>query len=95
MNRIPITEYEKPDKHLTPADYDKALGSQNACNLSGIVKWLAVILDKIWQEAHDRGKGTDWVNQHPICRLVGEQIYFLSSRDYHDASFYCEERAKK
>jgi hypothetical protein len=99
MTKIDITEYAGTDKHLKPEDYERACATQSACNLSGIVKWLAVVLDKIWQEAHERRKGTDWVNQHPICVLLAEQIVHLScgahNKAYYDAANYCEERRPK
>lgn len=64
---------------LTLHDYEMALESQSACNLSGIVKSLALVMDRIWEEARAAGQGTEWVNTHCICRLYAEQIYHLSS----------------
>lgn len=63
---------------LTVADYQTAIDAQAACSLSAIVRCLADMMPKIWQEARDSGMGTDWVNQHPICRLFAEQIWFLT-----------------
>ena len=64
---------------MTRNDYQKALDSQSACNLSGIVHSLSEVISRIWEEAQEKGKGTDWVNSHPICRLYAEQIYHLTS----------------
>lgn len=58
--------------------YQTALDVQNACNLSGIVHSLSRMMDEIWTEARENGKGTDYVNTHPICRLFAEQIIFLT-----------------
>ena len=81
--------------HLTNKDYDEALLSQSACNISGIVFSFSTVLDKIWKEAREFGKGTDWVNNHPICRLYAEQISHLSrGRDYTDAYAFCDKRRK-
>jgi len=101
MEIIDQKEYEGVDKHLTPHDYNMAFNTQNACNLSGISKWFATVLDKIWDEARERKRGTDWVNQHPICRLMAEQVSHLSgggscsgSTTYHFTYNYCLERSK-
>lgn len=76
-----------PDSFLTKSDYQFAMDSQCACNLSGIVHSLSAITNKIWEEARRLEKGTDWVNSHPICRLFAEQILYLSglSREYGEA----------
>jgi hypothetical protein len=97
-------EREKPmetvvEKGLTPADYQCALDVQSACNLSGVVHSFSEIIGRIWEEAHkdlSEKRGTDWVNNHPICRLFAEQISFLSSKtDYFDASKECREKSTK
>lgn len=63
---------------LTPKDYENAVMSQSAYNLSGIVRTFAAVIGKIWDEGRRERYGTDWVNQHPICRLYAEQISHLS-----------------
>lgn len=81
---------------LTKRDYEEAIMSQGACNLSGIVHSFSRVMDKIWEEAREQDKGTDWVNNHPICRMYSEQISHLSrGRDYFDAYGYCEKRSKE
>ena len=62
----------------TTHDYQTALHAQSACNLSGIVRALAEITERLWEEARALGKGTEHVNQHPISRLFAEHIAFLS-----------------
>jgi hypothetical protein len=82
--------------NVTPQDYQDALFSQSAVNLSGIVRSLHDILGRIWQDAHNFGLGTDWVNQHPISRLFAEQIAHLTQagpctnmESYHNAYECC------
>ena len=82
-------------KGLTADDYQKALDAQSACNLSGIVHSFSNILHRVWEEAREQNKGTDWVNEHPICRLFAEQIAHLTrNRDYNEAYDFCQEHAK-
>lgn len=87
------------DKTLTIRDYEDAL-AQNACNLSGLVKSLARVTDKIWEEARSKNKGTDYVNHHPIVRLYLEQLNFLNENNDQDDSWstsmsYCEDKIKE
>ena len=78
---------------LSSHDYQCAVWSQNACNLSGIVFEFERIMHKICREAELFGHGTEWKNTHPIARLYAEQIAHLTSaRDYSDAARHCEER---
>lgn len=83
---------------LTRRDYQNALDAQTACNLSGIVRSLAEVTDRIWAEARAAGGGTEFVNRHPISRLYAEQIAFLTGAAggydaYHEASEACREGA--
>ena len=76
---------------LTAQDFQFALDSQSACNLSGIVHQFSRVMDKLWNEAREGNHGTDWVNQHPISRLYAEQIFFLASgKDYSEACLAVE-----
>lgn len=64
-------------------------------NITGLVRSLAEILSKIWEEAKAQGRGTDYVNQHPITRLFAEQIYYLAEpRDYYEAIEYCKRKVQ-
>ena len=93
MNTVKIEEYEISDT-LKQACKD-ALGSQNACNLSGVVFSFAKIMQLICDESNRLHKGTDWKNQHPIVRLFAEQIRFLSApMEYSKASDFCERGSK-
>jgi hypothetical protein len=73
-------------------DYQTALNSQSACNLSGVVFSFAEIMQRICDEAHEKGEGTDWKNLHPICRLFAEQIAHLSQgTSYFSAHAACQD----
>lgn len=61
-------------------DYKQALEVQEACNLSGVVHSFDAILSRLWDEARRLGKGTDWVNTHPICVLFADKISSLTCR---------------
>lgn len=82
-------------EYLTPHDYQMALYSQYACNISGLVHDLSRIISRIWNEAHRDGHGTDWVNNHPIVRLYVEQFRHLCRTDYHQAHDACKTEARK
>jgi len=69
------------DIGLTKNDYQKALDSQTACNLSGIVFSFAEIMKRICNEDRNLNEGTEWRNKHPICRLFAEQIIHLTGND--------------
>ncbi len=66
---------------LRPIDYKSALEVQNAVNLSGVVRTFSEITSRIWHEARQKGKGTDWVNQHPICVLFSSKISSLAGSE--------------
>jgi hypothetical protein len=65
-------------EQLRLSDYQDALYSQSACNLSGLIKSLAEITTRVWNTAHKLGMGTDWVNHHPIVQLFAYQAFWLS-----------------
>jgi hypothetical protein len=75
--------------------YKKALIAQNACNLSGLVKEWADMLDIIWDEAKRLGLGTDYVNTHPVNILMADKVLSLtgaygSLKEYGNAYAICE-----
>jgi len=79
---------------LEKIDYQNALRSQSGCNLSGIVHTFSETLPKIWADAREQGKGTEWVNTHPICVLFAEQIKHLAGDDYSEAYKICTEKGE-
>ena len=66
---------------LTKVDYKNALWAQDACNLSGVAHSFSRVMSKIWDEADRLGKGTDWVNTHPIAVLYASKIASLSGSE--------------
>lgn len=87
---------EKSDEQkLQPVDYESAIHSQTACNLSGLIYSFANVIKRICTEARIKNHGTDWKNNHSICRLYAEQIYHLTnSKDYNEAFTECELKSK-
>ena len=78
---------------LTPNDYQAALDVQSACNLGAVVHSFSWVMKKIQQSG--RGKGTDWVNNHPIVVMYVTQLKHLSTLlSYSDAYNICEKRSK-
>ena len=82
-------------KEKLKREYEMALLSQSACNLSGLVHHLSKAMELIWQEAKEQEQGTDYVNSHPIVRLYLEQMNFLCRADYSRSFQACLERSKK
>jgi hypothetical protein len=74
---------------------NQALDLQNASNLSGVAHTLWEILSYgLWPEAQRLGQGTEWVNTHPITKLVISKLVDLS--EYTDAKYganYCDVKA--
>jgi hypothetical protein len=61
-----------------------ALDVQDACNLSGVAKSLAgPIMDALWAEAGVKGKGTEWINQHPIVTLFIDKLAHLNGSQFN------------
>lgn len=81
---------EKPVEHR---DYKMALLAQSAVNMSGILFEFAETMYRLCYESRMYGHGTDWRNEHPICRLYAEQIMHLAKNtDYMKAYAECEEK---
>ena len=55
-----------------------AIQVQDACNLSAVVHSMDETMSDLWAMARAMGKGTDWVNNHPICRLFASKIAHLT-----------------
>lgn len=70
----------------------EAIDVQDACNLSGVVhSFSRIIKEALWEEARKQGKGTEWVNQHPIAKMFAEKIAQLSRMDeFGDAYDDCK-----
>jgi hypothetical protein len=60
----------------------QALDVQNACNLSGVLRsFNEIVMDVLWPEAQRLGKGTEWVNHHPITALFLSKLASLNGTD--------------
>lgn len=53
--------------------YKDAMLAQGACNLGGLVRGWARAIEQLQEQARAEGKGTDWINQHPVNVLFAEQ----------------------
>ena len=103
----PLVDHTRtnPDTDVDPGGsmtYQKAgqaaLDVQNAVNLSGVVRSFHEALSAVWDEAHNLGKGTDWVNQHPISVLFADKIRDLArlqAADYHQMTIAVEQIARR
>lgn len=76
--------------------YADAIQVQDACNLSGVVKSWAEAMDAIWAEARAQGKGTDYVNTHPVNVLYADKVYSLTGygREFGAAYKTAQEKAQ-
>jgi len=74
---------------LLPRDYDNAILSQSACNLSGLVHSLSEVLPRIWEESN----GTNEVNNHPIVRMYLEQFNHLCRAEYSASYSHCQDNS--
>jgi hypothetical protein len=71
------------DESIFPLQHaaQTALEIQNAVNLSGVVRSLYETVDVLWAEARKQGKGTGYVNAHPIVTLFLAKLVSLNSSD--------------
>lgn len=63
---------------ITKQMWQQALDVQDASNLSGVAHSFDKIIDEVWAEARELGKGTDDVNTHPLVRLWGDKLAHLA-----------------
>jgi len=64
-----------------------ALDCQDACNLSGVLaSFKEIVHEVIWPEARRLGKGTEFVNTHPIVVLFLSKLVDLNgNQDFSQA----------
>lgn len=65
-------------KLLTIVDYQNAIDACSACNVSGLIRSLNDMIERIWNCDKQHGIGTYFVNHHPIIQLYAYQIAYLS-----------------
>jgi hypothetical protein len=79
--------------------YKEAIQVQDACNLSGVAHSFSRILDSIWEEARSLGKGTEYVNTHPVCKMFADKITDLARvrefSAFNEAMSECEKLSKE
>jgi hypothetical protein len=73
-----IKEYAEPESVLTVDDYKNAIDACSACNVSGLIRSLNDMIERIWNCDKKYGIGTYFVNHHPIIQLYAYQIAYLS-----------------
>ena len=50
-----------------------------AATCSGILRAFAdIVMDTLWPAARELGRGTDWVNQHPIVTVCLDKLASLN-----------------
>ncbi len=60
----------------------RALDVQNACNLSGVVATFREITsDVLCPLANELGKGTDFVNRHPVSYMFTYKLMALTGNE--------------
>lgn len=56
----------------------QSLDIQDACNAAGVAHAFSRGMTVLWAEAQRTGKGTEWVNQHPIVTLFLDKLASLN-----------------
>jgi hypothetical protein len=77
-----------------------AITVQDACNLSGVLRsFHEIVSEVLWPEARKQGKGTEFVNTHPIVTLFLDKLASLNrgalTCDYQYAYSECERIARE
>lgn len=62
----------------------ESLDVQDACNLSGVVHGFSRAMTALREE--NPSKGTDWLNEHPICCLWSDKIASLTKTQAYGGS---------
>lgn len=85
------------DDRLDWRDYRDAIEVQDACNPGGVIRSLAKVMPKIYNEERAvGGSGTDWVRSHPILYLYVNKLAQLTQQgltgydEYRVAYEICE-----
>jgi hypothetical protein len=83
----------------------EAIIVQDAVNLSGVLhSFSEIVSEVVWPEARKQGKGTDFVNRHPIVTLFLSTLASLNGTDclcthclalFNDANRECESIARE
>ena len=68
----------------------RVLDLQDACNLSGVIHSWDGDISRLWVIARAIGKGTDWLNTHPINKLYASKVHDLSCMGLSDSDSFIE-----
>jgi len=66
------------ERNTENAMLHEALKVQDACNLSGVVHKWSEFMTSLWARAREQGKGTDWVNRHPVCAMFADKVAHIT-----------------
>lgn len=77
-----MTKIEYTEDDIPPKLAQQALDVQSASNLGGVVHSMS----RAVAELQKNGKGTEWVNQHPVVHLFAVQLVWLNCGATIDAS---------
>ncbi len=83
------------EKEKLRKEYETALLVKGVSNLSGLVHGLAQAMKLIALEAKEQGRGTEYINNHPIVRVYLEQMRSLCMTDYAASYKICKDRSRK
>lgn len=86
-DKTPFTDTLNALNILTKQDYQMAIDVQTACNLGAVVHSFSRVMKKLQHQARKLKKGTDWINNHPICMLYATQIHFLTEEHATDSTY--------
>lgn len=65
--------------------YVTACEIQNACNLTGVVHEFSRTVKLVREEADKLGKGTDYINTHPVVVAFVDKLVSLSGHSFSNA----------
>jgi len=65
--------------------YKTACEIQDACNLSGVVHEFSRTVRLVREEADKLGKGTDYINTHPVVIAFVDKLVSLSGHSFSKA----------
>ena len=64
--------------NIDPEIARQALLTQGACNAGGLIHSLHRAVERLQEQMHAEGHGTDWLNRHPVLVLYLTQLADLS-----------------
>ena len=65
--------------------YKTACEIQDACNLSAVVHEFSRVIRHVREEADKLGKGTEYINRHPVTIAFVDKLVSLSRHSFEAA----------